>query len=127
MDKQVLPYDLLGGEQGVRSLCGAFYRIMDETAETQEIRAMHKESMAEIEEKLFEYLSGWLGGPRLYQERTGTVCINDPHKPFSIGEDQRDQWLLCMNKALEDIGANEEVRDMLKDPFYNIADFLRNK
>lgn len=127
MDKQVLPYDLLGGEQGVRSLCTAFYRIMDETAETQEIRAMHKENMAEIEEKLFEYLSGWLGGPRLYQERTGTVCINDPHKPFAIGEEQRDQWLMCMNLALEDIGANEEVRDMLKDPFHNIADFLRNK
>ena len=97
------PYQLLGGEDGLRELCAAFYRIMDESPEAAGIRAMHGESLAAIEEKLFEYLSGWMGGPPLYVRRTGTVCLTKPHQPYAIGAAERDQWLLCMDRALEEM------------------------
>ncbi len=121
------PYQLLGGEAGIRRLAEAFYEAMDELPEAATIRAMHAESLTDIQQKLFEYLSGWLGGPPLYKERTGSVCLTDPHKPYAIGPAERDQWLLCMEKALERVGASAEVKAMVKQPFFHIADFLRNR
>ncbi|WP_255399786.1 hypothetical protein [Oceanicoccus sp. KOV_DT_Chl] len=53
--------------------------------------------------------------------------MTDPHKPYPIGPDERDQWLLCMDKALERINASEELINMLKDPMYRIADTIRNR
>jgi len=124
---KTVPYVLLGGEEGVRILCRTFYRIMDEAPEARDIRAMHKPDLKPMEDKLFDYLSAWLGGPPLYREKTGGMCITAPHRPYAIGEKERDQWLMCMGRALEEIGASQDVKDMLKTPLFRVADMLRNK
>ncbi len=120
------PYQLLGGEEGVRRLADAFYDAMDELPQSEEIRRMHADNLEDIKEKLFEYLSGWMGGPRLYFEKYGTICLTKPHKPYAINADHRDQWLLCMDTALERIGASDEVKQMLKEPMFMVADMIRN-
>jgi hemoglobin len=119
------PYELLGGEQGVRRLAEVFYDVMDELTEADDIRKMHAANLGEIKEKLYEYLSGWLGGPPLYADKHG-VCLTKPHKPYAIGPAERDQWLLCMDEALNRVGASTEVKAMLKGPMYAIADAIRN-
>lgn len=124
---QTTPYELLGGESGVRALAEAFYDAMDELPEAQTIRRMHAESLDDIKEKLFEYLSGWMGGPPLYAQKHGTVCLTEPHAPYAIGPDERDQWLTCMDAALERVGASEQVKAMLKQPMFRIADAVRNR
>jgi hemoglobin len=121
------PYELLGGETGVRELCTRFYAIMDTLPEAAGIRAMHGESLEPIREKLFEYLSGWMGGPPLYHRRTGTVCLTRPHAPYAIGAAERDAWLLCMERALETVAAGEELRAMLREPLLRVADMLVNR
>ena len=68
-----------------------------------------------------------MGGPPLYAQKYGTVCMTTPHEPYHIGPAERDQWLLCMNKALEQTGASEELVEMLKVPMFRIADAVRNK
>lgn len=119
------PYELLGGEDGLRKLSEAFYNAMDRLPEAATIRAMHGQSLDSIKQRLFEFLSGWLGGPPLFLERHGSVCITSSHSPFAIGAAERDQWLQCMDQALQDVGAPDEVKTMLKDPLYRLADFLR--
>lgn len=121
------PYQLLGGEAGVRRLCNAFYDNLERLPEAADIRAMHAEDTTSIRQKLFEYLSGWLGGPHLYAIKYGTMCMSGPHRPFAIGPKERDQWLLCMDEALKDVGASEEVKAMLKQPMQRIADAIRNR
>ena len=120
------PYQILGPE-GIRELSNAFYDIMDESIQAQDIRKMHAENMEPIKEKLYEYLTGWMGGPPLYSDKYGSVCMTTPHKPYAIGPKERDQWLLCMDKALERIDASEELVEMLKDPMFRIADAIRNQ
>ena len=120
------PYQILG-EQGVRQLADAFYQVMDERPQAATIRAMHAANLDTIKDKLFEYLSGWMGGPSLYSDKYGTVCLTDPHKPYPIGPDERDQWLDCMDQALERIGASDELKAMLKEPMYRVADTIRNR
>lgn len=124
---RMTPYHLLGGKDGVRRLATTFYDVMAELPQAEEIRRMHAENMDEIKQKLFEYLSGWMGGPRLYQEKYGTVCLTSPHKPYAINASHRDQWLMCMDEALERVGASDEVKAMLKEPMYGIADLIRNR
>ena len=120
------PYQILG-EKGVRQLADTFYEVMDELPQAETIRAMHSANMDLIKDKLYEYLTGWMGGPPLYAGKYGTVCLTDPHKPYPIGPDERDQWLACMEEALKRIGASEELQKMLKGPMYQIADAVRNR
>lgn len=120
------PYQLLGGDAGIRKLAETFYDVMDELPEAEEIRHMHGESLVDIKEKLYEYLSGWLGGPHHYHQKYGTVCLTSPHKPYAIGPSHRDQWLMCMDEALRRVDASDEVKAMLKDPMFRIADAIRN-
>ncbi|GAB3390676.1 group II truncated hemoglobin [Azotobacter armeniacus] len=121
------PYQLLGGEEGVRRLCNAFYDNMERLPEVEDIRRMHGADTTPVREKLFEYLSGWLGGPKLYLEKYGTVCMTPAHKPFAIGPKERDQWMLCLNKALDDVGASEAAKALIKDPIYAFANRVRNR
>ncbi len=121
------PYHLLGGDKGIRALANAFYDAMDDLPEAEHIRKMHARSLTDVKGRLYEYLSGWLGGPHLYFEKYGTVCLTDPHKPYDISESARDQWLYCWDKALDQIGATDELKGMLKEPTFRLADFMVNQ
>jgi hemoglobin len=120
-------YDLIGGEKKLRALVDRFYDIMDYSPEAEEIRAYHAKSLIQSREKLFMFLSGWSGGPALYVEKFGHPRLRQRHMPFSIGEMERDQWLWCMNKALDESELLPTVKDLLKTRFSEVADFMRNK
>ena len=125
-DTPQTPYQILG-ENGIRHLTNTFYDIMDSLPEAAGLRAMHAKDLSAMKEKLADYLIGWMGGPPLYADKYGTVCMTTPHEPYHIGPAERDQWLLCMDKALEQTGASEELVEMLKIPLFRIADAVRNK
>lgn len=120
-------YDLVGGDERVRALVDRFYDLMDELPETAEIRDMHARSLKASRQKLYEFLSGWMGGPNLYIEKHGHPRLRMRHMPFEIGTDARDQWLRCMDQALDEVVEDEEVREQLKDSFAQIADHMRNR
>lgn len=120
------PYQILG-EEGIRQLAAEFYKAMDELPEAETIRKMHGKSLVDITEKLGDYLIGWMGGPPVYYEKVGTVCLTDPHEPYRIGPNERDQWLQCFNKALERIDASEELKEMLREPIYRVAVAVQNR
>ena len=125
--KRVTPYDLIGGEDALRRIVDRFHEIMDSDPEAATIRAMHGDDLGPIRDKLFDFLSGWLGGPPLYMKRTGSVCLTHAHAPFAIGDAERDARLMCMRRALEDEGVAEDVRDLLDRPLFMIADFIKNR
>lgn len=120
------PYEQLGGAQGVRALVDRFYDHMDELPVARELRAMHPQDLAESRQKLFEFLSGWLGGPPIYMERRGHPRLRMRHFPFPIGNSARDAWLACMDRALAECVADPDVRKMLGAAFWRMADHLRN-
>jgi hemoglobin len=120
------PYEILG-QDGIRALADAFYEAMDELPEAARIRAMHAEHLDSIKRLLAAYLTGWMGGPPVYQAMKGTVCLTEPHEPYPIGPEERDQWLLCMNEALNRIDASDELRQMLEVPLFQIAETVRNQ
>jgi len=120
------PYEILG-DQGIKDLVKAFYEIMDTDPEAAEIRAMHAADLKPVSSKLVSFLVGWMGGPPVYLAVAGTVCLTDPHAAYHIGPRQRDQWVMCMDKALDKIGVSDALKDMLRIPMQHIADTVRNQ
>ncbi len=120
-------YDLLGGEQAVRKLVDRFYDLMDEKQEVQALRKLHAKSLRISREKLFLFLSGWLGGPQLYVEKYGHPMLRKRHLPFAIDASQRDQWLLCMDQTLDEQVDDEPLRQSLKASFAKVADHMINQ
>lgn len=123
----VTPYDLIGGADGVRRLVRRFYELMDTLPEAYGVRKMHPRDLAGSEEKLFMYLSGWLGGPQLYVEQFGHPRLRARHMPFSIGSAERDQWMLCMRQAMDEQVSDAELRAKLDKALADLADFMRNR
>ena len=121
------PYERLGGEAAVRKLVRRFYELMDTLPEAWSVRRMHAENLSGSEEKLFLFLSGWLGGPNLYVERYGHPFLRARHLPFSIGVQERDEWLLCMRQALEEQIADGALRASLLSAFSSLANHMRNR
>lgn len=120
-------YETIGGESVVRALVDRFYDLMHAEADAAGIRQLHPEDLAGSRDKLFWFLSGWMGGPSLYIERFGHPRLRARHLPFAINEAARDQWLWCMNRALDEVVPNELLRVQLKQSFAQIADFMRNQ
>ncbi|MDX8388710.1 MAG: group II truncated hemoglobin [Ghiorsea sp.] len=120
-------YERIGGEDNIRTLVQRFYQHMDELKETQEVRNMHANSLKVSEEKLFMFLSGWMGGPSLYIEQYGHPRLRMRHMPFKIDESARDQWMSCMQHALDEVVEDKAVHGELYQAFYDIADFMRNQ
>jgi hemoglobin len=120
-------YDRIGGEATIRKLVERFYELMDTLPETQQIRRMHAWDLRASKEKLFMFLSGWLGGPQLYMEKYGHPRLRQRHLPFAVDSAARDQWMRCMVQAMEDVGIEESLRKKLEAAFWKTADFMRNQ
>ena len=120
-------YDLIGGDAGVHALVERFYRVMDEDPAFARIRHLHPADLAHSKEKLYLFLSGWMGGPPLYVEKYGHPMLRRRHMPFPIGSLERDQWMQCMTRALQDSPLAVDLRERLIAAFFDTADFMRNR
>ena len=120
-------YTLLGGDARVRELVDRFYDLMDLEPAYTELRAAHGTTLDDARDKLYWFLSGWLGGPSLYIERFGHPRLRARHMPFAIGIKERDQWVACMSQAMVDVQVPDALVQRLQQAFMQTADWMRNK
>ncbi|MBB1381954.1 group II truncated hemoglobin [Shewanella sp. SR41-2] len=120
-------YDLIGGDKVIRAIAHDFYQQMQTRPETQTLLAIHRSPMQESEQKLYEYLSGWLGGPQLYQQKHGHPALRARHMPFAIDESMRDQWLICMRAAIQNNIKKPEHQQVIIQAISTLADNMRNR
>lgn len=114
-----------GGVEGLRVLVDDFYRMMDTLPEAAVIRAMHPDDLTEAADKLHRFLCGWLGGPKLYREKYGSIHIPSAHAHLAIGAAERDAWLLCMERALALQDYPQDFRDYLLRELFRPAEGCR--
>lgn len=121
------PYELIGGEAAIQSLVDRFYFYMDTLPEAQGIRAMHAPSLAGARSKLFKFLTGWLGGPDLFVQEFGHPRLRMRHFPFAIGVAERDQWMLCMERAMAEMPIDPALHDALLQALGDLATHMINR
>lgn len=95
-------FQAAGGEPGLRALVDQFYFNMNSDPEAQVIRRLHAQNLDSARDKLTRFLAGWLGGPRLYQEKYGAISIPGVHQRFAIGSSEKEAWLNCMQRAVNE-------------------------
>jgi hemoglobin len=120
-------YDTLGGEAGVRGLVDRFYDEMARNPAVQPLRAMHPPELGESRDKLFWFLSGWLGGPPLYVEKKGHPRLRARHMPFAVDSSARDQWMSCMRVALSTASLPRDIHEKLDTALFQLADHMINR
>lgn len=121
------PFEWIGGEARVRALVDRFYDLMDIEPGYHELRVAHGSTLDDARQKLHWFLCGWLGGPSHYEDRFGHPRLRQRHMPFSIGIQERDQWLACMDQAMGETGVPEDLRVRLRESFFKTADWMRNR
>ena len=123
---QATPYELLGGEAAVRRLVHRFYELMDELPEAYEVRKLHPESLENSEQNLFEYLSGWFGGPTMYTDKKGHPRMRMRHAPYAVTPSAKDEWMMCMTQSLNENVPDAALRESLHASFAGLAEHMVN-
>ncbi len=119
-------YERIGGDEGLKLLVKTFYDNMETLADANLIRDLHPKDLNSSREKLFMFLSGWMGGPDRYIAAFGHPCLRARHLPFPIGAKERDQWLMCMRRSLEILDINTMFREQLMSSFMQTANHMMN-
>lgn len=127
MSETTTPFSRIGGEPAVRRLVRRFYELMDTLPEAYGIRKLHATDLSGAENKLFMFLCGWLGGPQLYVERFGHPRLRARHLRFPIGNDEAEQWMLCMRQSMAEVIADDALRAALDKSINDLAYHMRNR
>ena len=95
-------YRAAGELPGITRLVDAFYRHMETLPEAKVVLDMHPANLELSRKKLTYFLSGWLGGPRLYSEHFGSISIPSVHRHLQVDGAAKNAWMLCMKKAVSE-------------------------
>lgn len=117
----------IGGVDTITRLVDRFYFHMNTQPEAMTIRAMHAADLSETKAVLVQFLTEWLGGPKVYSSARGHPRLRQRHAMFAIGAAERDAWMLCMRLAMQEVIAQAELRQQLEQAFFKTADFIRNQ
>jgi len=118
-------YLAAGKLEGITKLVDSFYGYMDSLPAATKIRAMHPNDLTVSKDKLTCFLSGWLGGPRLFSQKYGSISIPMIHKHLIVASAERDAWLLCMREAANDQPFHNTFKRYLLEQLFVPAERVR--
>lgn len=118
-------YKAAGELAGLTELVNSFYNFMESLPEARIIRSLHPGDLGEARRKLTYFLSGWLGGPKLYSKHYGSITIPSAHKHLPIGQEEMEAWILCMQKAVDEQPYEESFRMYLIEQLRVPAERIR--
>ncbi|TVZ41029.1 hemoglobin [Alteromonadaceae bacterium 2753L.S.0a.02] len=118
-------YQALGGLEGITRLVNRFYDNMDSLPEARALRDMHAEDLSQSRQKLVYFLSGWMGGPKLFAEHYGSISLPVAHAHLPIDMAGKDSWLHCMEVSLKELEFPEDLRNYLMKKFAVPAESIR--
>lgn len=127
---QKVPYLLIGEKKGVEKLVDSFYDIMDTAPEARACRQLHPASLEESRRKLKFFLTQWFGGPGTYSKLYGHPRMRMRHLKFKITSVEREQWLWCMDRAIEELkreqSISQELELFMRQSFQSFAQHMQN-
>lgn len=120
-------FRMAGGVEGITKLVNDFYDIMETLPEARKVLFMHPTDRRESRDKLARFLCGYLDGPDRYEEKYGRIQLAPAHAHLAIGTTEKEAWLLCMAKALEQQDYPEAFKAFLLKRLSVPAENCRNR
>ncbi|GAB1260464.1 group II truncated hemoglobin [Aurantivibrio plasticivorans] len=118
-------YQAAGGLEGITRIVDRFYDLMDSLPEAKTLRDMHGDDLTLSRQKLTYFLSGWMGGPKLFAEHFGPINIPIAHSHLHVDENSKNSWLHCMDLALQQLDYPNDFRDYLMQKLAVPAESIR--
>ena len=88
---------------------------------------MHPDDQEMSRDKLARFLTGWLGGPKLYHQKYGSISIPRAHEHLPIHVPEKEQWLTCMAEAIAEQPFAEDFKTYLLDALHVPAEGVRRR
>lgn len=122
-------YEQIGGEAGLQQLIQVFYDIVETDPAAEDLHRLHLRGNGVAHSRLeqFNFLSGFLGGPKLYAEKHGHANIKLMHEHVTITTSSKDLWLQAMDKAIDAVAIDSSIKQQLMLNFTAVADRLVNQ
>ncbi|NNF16766.1 MAG: group II truncated hemoglobin [Gammaproteobacteria bacterium] len=120
-------FQAAGGVAGLRQLVDSFFDRMSSDARFAVIYAMHPPDRESSRDKLARFLCGWLGGPKLYSEKYGSIGIPRAHAHLAITDSEKNQWLTCMSEAVAEQPFTPEFKRYLMEQLAVPAEAVRKR
>ena len=120
-------YRAAGREPGIRQLVDAFFDRMGRDGRFAVIHNLHPEDKTVSRDKLACFLCGWLGGPKLYNEKYGAIGIPRVHAHLAIATAERDQWLTCMSESVAQQPFTPAFKTYLMEQLFVPAEAVRRR
>ncbi|MGB5560654.1 MAG: group II truncated hemoglobin [Paracoccaceae bacterium] len=119
---------LIGGEGKLRELVETFYDVVETDPLGANIAKLHLRGhgLGHVRTEQFNFLSGFLGGRRYYEEKHRHMDVRLMHAHVPISLEDAENWLKCMDIALEQVGLAGPHIDRLRQVFRRIALMLVN-
>lgn len=118
----------LGGEAALRELVERFYDLVDTDPRGEALKRLHLggHGLSHARAEQFDFMTGFLGGPRYYAERHGHMDLRQIHAHLAISRAEAEAWLELMNQALTDLGHKGAHVDRMRQTFRRVAEMLLN-
>lgn len=123
MNRKISLYDAVGGSETIKALVESFY---PKVQAHPLIGPLFPDDINPVMEKQYMFLSQFLGGPSLYSDEFGHPMMRARHLPFPITPKHAAAWLDCMRRAAEEIGLDEELREILLERLSGPANHFVN-
>lgn len=99
---------------GFRQMMDDFYHVLIES-DVSNFFPQEEEALKKVIEHNTKYFIEIAGGPDDYTKQMGHVDMVKMHKPFSIPEKARTEWLGCFREVIEKLNVSDEA----KQQFWN--------
>jgi hemoglobin len=120
--------DRIGGEPQVHLLVNHFYDLIETLPQGAAIMAMHQRGhgLGHVRPEQFDFLCGFFGGRRYYQERHGHMNLREIHAHVEIRAQDAEDWLAVMDRAMVETSVASAERTTIMATFRRAALMLVN-
>ncbi|WP_172455524.1 MULTISPECIES: globin [unclassified Paenibacillus] len=110
MNRNISLYEALGGDRSLRLIVESFY---PKVQAHPLLGPLFPEDINPVMEKQHMFLTQFFGGPTLFSDAFGHPMMRARHMPFEITPARAEAWLDCMNRALQEVGIEDELRQFV--------------
>lgn len=111
-------FEKMGGLPATRTIANEFYDVMDKEEGTRKLLEMHPKKLVMSRHKLYKFLTQWFGGPKLFGEQyVNAEWLELKHRRLNFNEDEKNQWLYCMNTVMGNLGFESELKEEIMTTF----------
>jgi hemoglobin len=117
-------YQRVGKEPFFVKLVDKFYEGVEQD---EVLRPWYPDDLGPGKAHLAGFLSQYWGGPPNYSLERGHPALRMRHRPFSIGQVERDAWVQHMTEAVTVSDASMQDKVLMLKYFSDAGTFLMNR